>query len=158
MTNRIRTRRRPPPDATAPERRDASARAQAPSAAAHSGDYAVGYGKPPRHTQFKKGRSGNPRGRPKGAKNLSTELAEELQERIALREGGARRVVSKQRAMLKRLMEKALQGDARSASLVINMVARFLDQSAADAEPTVLAEEDQAILEAFEARIRASIK
>ena len=43
-------------------------------------DYAVGYGKPPKHTRFKKGRSGNPRGRPRGAKNLSTLLFGALNE------------------------------------------------------------------------------
>jgi Family of unknown function (DUF5681) len=39
------------------------------------GDYEVGYGKLPRHTRFVKGQSGNPRGRPPGAKNLKTMLA-----------------------------------------------------------------------------------
>ncbi len=53
-----------------------------------SGDYDVGYGKPPQHTRFRKGQSGNPTGRPKGARNLKTELLEELQEQILVREGG----------------------------------------------------------------------
>ena len=41
-------------------------------------DYEIGYGRPPKHTQFKKGQSGNPEGRPKGIKSLSTELDDEL--------------------------------------------------------------------------------
>ena len=44
------------------------------------GDYEVGYGKPPRHTRFKRGRSGNPRGRHPGSRNLSTVLSEALNE------------------------------------------------------------------------------
>ena len=46
----------------------------------HERDYEVGYGKPPRHTRFTKGRSGNPRGRSPGAKNLKTLLSEALSE------------------------------------------------------------------------------
>ena len=122
----------------------------------HSVAYEVGYKKPPKRTQFKPGRSGNASGRPKGSKNLKTELAEELQERVVVREGGKARRVSKQRAMLKRLTERALQGDARSASLIINMVARFLDQVEDDDTSAPLEQEDLAILKDFEAQIRAT--
>ncbi len=51
-----------------------------PAANGSGSDYEVGYGKPPRHTRFQPGRSGNPRGRPKDTKNLKTDLIEELAE------------------------------------------------------------------------------
>jgi hypothetical protein len=53
--------------------------------------YKVGYGKPPKATQFKRGRSGNPKGRPKGSRKLATDLAAELGERITIREDGRSR-------------------------------------------------------------------
>ena len=43
-------------------------------------NYEIGYGKPPRHAGFKKGQSGNPRGRPPGAKNLTMLLNDALNE------------------------------------------------------------------------------
>jgi hypothetical protein len=129
-----------------------------PDGAKNAGDYEVGYKRPPKETQFQPGHSGNPNGRPKGAKNLKTDLAEELQERIALREGGERCTVSKQRAMLKRLFERALHGDIKAAALIINMVARFLDQTEDEDHAAPLAETDRAILDAYVARITANRK
>ena len=55
------------------------------------GDYEVGYGKPPRNAGFKKGQSGNPRGRPPGSENLTTLLNEALNEPVTITENGQRR-------------------------------------------------------------------
>lgn len=118
-----------------------------------SDDYDIGYGKPPKHTQFRAGRSGNPKGRPKGRKNFQTELLEELHEVIAVREGGRRRNVSKQRALLKALTAKALQGDTKAAGLIANMVFRVLQQDEEQIEPAELSAEDRAILENYERRM-----
>ncbi len=121
------------------------------------GDYEVGYKNPPKQTRFKKGQSGNPSGRPKGTKNLKTELMEELQELILVSEGGSRRTVSKQRAMLKSLTAKAVQGDARAATILVNLVLRLIQQDEDTDGTDDLSEEDLAILEHYETRLRLQV-
>jgi Family of unknown function (DUF5681)/Histidine kinase-, DNA gyrase B-, and HSP90-like ATPase len=59
----------------------------------------VGYGKPPRHTRFKKGQSGNLKGRPKGSQNLTTLLSEALNERVIVTENGGRRRITMRQAI-----------------------------------------------------------
>ena len=71
-------------------------------------DIEVGYGRPPRHSRFKKGQSGNPKGRVNGTKNLKTDLNEELQETILVREGTRAIRISKQRAIVKTLIANTL--------------------------------------------------
>ena len=115
-------------------------------------DDAVGYGRPPVRTRFKPGQSGNPKGRPKGTLNLRTDLKEELAERIRLREGERDLKVSKQRAMLKALVAKALKGDARAANVLLGLVNKLFEL---EPEPKVeadLGREDEEILERFVAR------
>jgi predicted phage terminase large subunit-like protein len=90
-------------------------------------DKEVGYGRPPRHSRFNKGQSGNPKGRPKGTKNLKTDLTEELQETILVREGTHAIKISKQRAIVKTLIAKTLKGDARAATTLTNMMYRVMD-------------------------------
>lgn len=76
-------------------------------------DYEVGYGKPPKARQFKKGESGNPRGRPPKSKNMNTLLDEELDRLITLRDGNGVRQISTREAIVKQMIQDALKGDLR---------------------------------------------
>lgn len=114
----------------------------------------VGYKRPPEHSRFKPGQSGNPAGRPKGTLNLETDLVQELSERIAVREGDRQLKISKQRAMLKAMVAKALKGDTRAAGLILQLVAKAIgkDDDRADLRDAGLSEDETAILERFVAR------
>src|SRR3954464_11100940 len=76
--------------------------------------YAVGYRRPPVHTRFKPGQSGNPSGRVKGSKNLKSLFHKILNEEISLQDGSDTRKVSKAEAIMRRLIIGALKGDSRS--------------------------------------------
>jgi hypothetical protein len=111
-------------------------------------EYKVGYGKPPKSAQFKRGKSGNPKGRPKGSLKLATDLAAELNEQITVREDGKPRRVSKQRALIKSLMAKALQGDIRANATVLALYARVITDLP-DNEDSVVEENELQILREF---------
>ena len=70
----------------------------------HDTDYSVGYGKPPQHARFHKGQSGNPRGRPKGSRNLSTLMAKALNEPVVISENGKRKRITKREAVARKLL------------------------------------------------------
>jgi len=78
-----------------------------------------GYGRPPKHSQYQKGRSGNPRGRPKGATSFKADLAAELQEKLALTENGKERKITKQRAFIKTLTAAAIKKDIRAVNALL---------------------------------------
>ena len=118
-----------------------------------SNEYSVGYSKPPKHTQFKPGESGNPKGRPKGTKNLATDLSEELAEKIIVNEGGRQLKISKQRAMIKSLLAKALKGDTRAASVLLKLLIDAEQATTRNAVAEALSEDDQAILASFAERV-----
>lgn len=115
-------------------------------------DYEVGYGKPPKETQFKPGQSGNPRGRPKGTNNLKTDLMEELGERVRVTENGRQLTLSKQRLLVKALVAKAIKGDARASDILIKLVAQTVGLMPDEEQMKPLTEDDNRILEAFLAR------
>lgn len=82
--------------------------------------YEVGYGRPPKKSQFKPGQSGNSKGRPKGAKNEATILREIMARNIEIREGSRARKISVLAAILLKFAESALKGDAKSATFLLN--------------------------------------
>jgi hypothetical protein len=86
-----------------------------------SPDYTVGYKRPPLHTRFKPGQSGNPTGRSKGSQNLHTLFNKILAEEVSLREGANVRMVSKAEAVLRGLVIGALKGDQRSLCTLLRL-------------------------------------
>jgi uncharacterized protein DUF5681 len=114
----------------------------------------VGYGRPPVHSRFKPGQSGNPRGRKKGTLNFATDLKRTLERQITLTDPGKKpRKVTTQAAALLRLCEKALKGDARSLDRFIEL-ARMLHTGPTPEPTTVASSDDQAILEAYREQVR----
>ena len=81
----------------------------------------VGYGRPPVHSRFQKGQSGNPSGRTKGSKNLKTLFRKILNEEVSLREGSVVRKVSKAEAILRGLVVGAMKGDSRSVMTLFRL-------------------------------------
>jgi Family of unknown function (DUF5681) len=119
----------------------------------------VGFKRPPVHSRFRKGSSGNPKGRPRGAKNLRTDLTEVLQERITVKEGDRKKRMSKQRAIVVTLVTKTLMGDLRSANTLLNTMFRTLGNSdAADDVEQPLDADEQEVLAAIEARRQRKVE
>jgi hypothetical protein len=116
-------------------------------------EYKVGYGKPPERMRFGKGKSGNPQGRPKGTRNLKTDLREELQRWMVIREGGTERRVTKQQAVIIRQIADSVGGKTAAANLILTTIMRLF---ADDAEQATLppSEEEHAALELLQERLQ----
>ncbi len=112
-------------------------------------DEEVGYGKPPKATRFKKGQSGNPKGRPRGSRNFSTDVKATLDQPVQLKIRGRNQTVATQQAALLRLREKALSGDGRALDRLLELARTYNDEDLTDATTVVLPSEDQAILDGY---------
>ena len=91
-------------------------------------DYEVGYGKPPTDKQFKKGRSGNPKGRPKGSKNMSTHIEEVLASKVMVRENGISRMLPFRKVFVRNLAAKALNGTVRDMLSTMSAIETYAPQ------------------------------
>jgi hypothetical protein len=112
----------------------------------------VGYGRPPRAHQFKPGQTGNPKGRPKGAKNESTILREIFERRIDSRSGGRVRKITILEGILLRITEDSLKGNTKSAAFLLN---RYAVMVSGELQRHDISDDDREVLEAFAQRIEA---
>ena len=118
-------------------------------------DYEVGYGKPPRNTQFKKGQSGNPRGRPSGSKNLATLVNEALNETVIVVENGRRRTIPQREAFAKQVVNRSTKADWRAAKILLDIAPDVESQSALETVESSFSAEDDKVIEQIKARLNS---
>jgi hypothetical protein len=85
-----------------------------------SAGYAVGYGKPPTETRFQAGKSGNPKGRPKGGEAIEDAIFKVMDEPLVTTDDGKRRRMPAREAIFRRMRTKAMNGDVKAASFLID--------------------------------------
>lgn len=106
----------------------------------------VGYGKPPKLTRFRKGISGNRKGRPRGKRNFATVLTEILEEKIIISKNGVRTMVTKLEASLIKLVNQAASGDPIALRLMTGLI-RSVDEQASAPAPKRLSQDDLKIMQ-----------
>ena len=113
-----------------------------------------GYKNPPAEHQFKKGQSGNPKGRPKGRKNLKSIFEKTAQKKITLSANGKEVKVTLLEATITRLFEKAMKGDARSIDTVMKHAQSLHLYEDHGEQNETFSSDDAAILATYENRLK----
>jgi Family of unknown function (DUF5681) len=117
--------------------------------------YVIGYGRPPSSSQFQPGQSGNPKGRPKGARNASSLAREALERPINVKVKGTSRTMTVRKAAYFRLAERAVAGDVKALDFLLSLESE--ERPAQSDQPDVerSAVKDLEILQNFFDRRRA---
>jgi hypothetical protein len=133
-----------------------SRRKDAASTDGDSHGYTVGYGKPPQHSRFRPGTSGNPAGRRKGVRNFGTDVKRILRVPVKVKKDGRTCTISTQEGALMLLREKGLKGDARSLDGLLEYASDYNNDADEIGLAQALSADDQAILDAYKAEIAAA--
>lgn len=118
-------------------------------------DYAVGYRRPPRDTQFKPGRSGNPKGRPKAAKSMNTVVRDNLTQKVTIRTANGTRRITRIEAVIHKTIELAMKGNPRALTELLKLYSMAVPEAKVDRDDGVgsldeLTAADLAILKALQ--------
>ena len=109
--------------------------------------YEVGYGRPPKHTRFAPGKSGNRKGRPRGSRNIKTLVSEFAKGLIKVKEGGRERTLTRADALIRKLFADAITGNTKATTFTLQF---FRDAGLLSEEDEVsnrqITPEDQAII------------
>jgi hypothetical protein len=119
-------------------------------------DYSIGFGRPPTETRFRPGRSGNPKGRPKGTRNTASMAREALEQKVSVTVGARRRIMTVREAPYRRLAEKAISGDIKALVCLSSLESETHQTESKEVSPHASAERDLEIIQAFLERRRAA--
>lgn len=111
--------------------------------------YPVGYRRPPKASQFQKGESGNPRGRPKGSRTVGALLQDILRQKIAVTENGRTRRLPALEVILRRLANDAMRSEPRALKLLLALYDRYGESPETDLRLDEILAEDREILANF---------
>ena len=109
-------------------------------------DFKIGYRRPPKATQFAPGRSGNPKGRPKGSRSVAAILRDIIQQKIAVTENGTTRRIPVIEVTFRRLAAAAMRSDPRAIKLLLSLVDRYAASPETALQLEAVLAEDRAIL------------
>jgi len=130
------------------------------AASSEPGGYEIGFCKPPRHTRFKTGQSGNPGGRPKGAKGFKTIIRSAMLEKVRVRTGGGERRVSRAEALVLKAIELASKDNFRATERLLGWYQEAVTESSTELgrpDHEALSEADRATLAALRESIEAEL-
>ena len=113
------------------------------------GDYETGYGKPPKHSRFKPGQSGNPKGRKKGKRGLKTELAAALDMVVTAKMNGQTRKATTLSHAMTALALKATGGDLKAFKLLVDLTLQIFGYEDRGEAGSALSKTDEALLDRF---------
>ena len=123
-------------------------------------DYEVGYGKPPRHSRFKKGQpTANPRGRPR--KDMAALLFEGLNKKVVVTENGRRRRITLREAITRQLINQSASADLRATKMLLDMIKDAEKQAAAAPPPEPsqwFTKADEEVVETLIERLRDQVR
>ena len=119
--------------------------------------YEVGYGKPPAHSRFRKGVSGNPRGRKSGSRNVASLLTEALDARVDVTEKGKRKKKTMLGVIITQLVRKSANADLKATDMVLALEEKHESRAERGRANTSniyeVNEDDVAVFEAFKTRL-----
>lgn len=112
--------------------------------------YEIGYGKPPKNSQFKPGQSGNKKGRPKGSKNSYSIIKEILDQKITIKENGKEIRISKKAAIFVQFINKTIKGDNKSfATLLPHILGMEMKEEDREQILAALNQDDREIIQTY---------
>jgi hypothetical protein len=120
--------------------------------------YVVGPGRPPKHSQFKRGASGNPKGRPKGSLSIAALIQKESLKRVPVTEGGRKKSMSKAQVVARLITNGAMKGDPKSTVLLIQELAKINDVQSVNGPEAAVPDLDIATMRRIAERVLRDVE